>query len=151
VPKRPSASGIRWDGTLASLGNHGVGMMAAQSASVLWIGSLMTAYDQSDLVKDLDRIFPEFASYWEKENEDEDYPSSTLHSVYMSFLPFLLDAQPTQKQWRLLAEHLSEAVAAGGDRENAVDTCVLEHLHQVKLNRILRPLLSKEAQVYVKR
>jgi len=39
----------------------------------------------------------------------------------------------------------------GGDRENVANTCVLEHLHQVKLNRILRPLLSKEARLYVRR
>src|SRR5689334_23250184 len=104
----------------------------------------MKAYDQSDLINDLIRIFPEFAAYWEEDNEDEEYRSSSLHHVYMSFLPFLGRIQPTQKQWQLLADHLSKAVASGGDQENAADTCVLEHLHQVQLNRILQPLLSKQ-------
>ena len=58
--------------------------------------------------------------------------------------------QPMPEQWQLLADHFSEAVASGGDWEIAADTCVLEHLHQIKLNRILRPLLSKEAQAYVR-
>ena len=110
----------------------------------------MKPYDQPDLIRDLVQIFPEFASYWAEDNEDEEVRSSSLHSVYMSFLPFLGTVQPTQKQWRLLADHLSKAVASGGAQENAADTCVLEHLHQVRLNKILRPLLSKEAQAYVR-
>jgi hypothetical protein len=110
----------------------------------------MKKYEQLDLVNDLVRIFPEFASEWEEDNEDIEFRSSSLHSVYMSFLPILGRAQPSQKQWQLLADHLSEAVAAGGDRENAANTCVLEHLHQVRLNKILHPLLSKEAQSYVR-
>ena len=108
----------------------------------------MKVYSQTDLVNDLVEIFAAFASYWVEDNEDEEFRSSSLHSVYMSFLPFLGRSQPTQAQWQLLANHLSTAVACGGDQENAVDTCVLEHLHQVKLNRVLRPLLSKAAQRY---
>lgn len=111
----------------------------------------MKEYEQADLVNDLVAIFPDFALWWEKDSEEDEFRSSSLHSVYMSFLPFLGDVTPTQKQWRLLADHLSKAVAAGGDRENAVDTCVLEHLHQVKLNRVVRPLLSKKARAYVRR
>jgi hypothetical protein len=110
----------------------------------------MKEYDQQDLVNDLIRIFPEFALEWEEDNEDVEFRSTSLHSVYMSFLPILGRGQPSQRQWQLLADHLSKAVAAGGDRENAADTCVLEYLHQVRLNKILRPLLSKEARAYVR-
>jgi len=110
----------------------------------------MNPYGETDLVNDLVRIFPEFAAYWKEDNEDREFGSSSLHRVYMSFLPFLGRIQPTQKQWHLVAHHLSQAVASGGDQENAAYTCVLEHLHQVQLNRILRPLLSKEAQAYVR-
>ena len=115
-----------------------------------WLLGGMKTYEQIDLVNDLIRIFPEFASYWEEDNEDLEFRSFSLHSVYMSFLPFLGNIQPTKIQWRLLANHLSKEVASGGNRENAADTCVLEHLHQVRLNKILRPLLSKEAQAYVR-
>ncbi len=110
----------------------------------------MKEYEQIDLVNDLIRIFPEFAAEWELDNEGSEFPSSSLHSVYNSLLPVIGRFKPSQKQWQLLANHLSEAVAAGGDRENAADTCVLEHLHQVRLNKIMRPLLSKEAQAYVR-
>ncbi|WP_436044157.1 hypothetical protein [Pseudoxanthomonas sp. LjRoot143] len=102
-------------------------------------------------MSDLALIFPSFPAYWAKDIEDDGQPSSSLHYVYMSLMPFLKKAQPTQKQWQLLADHLSRAVAAGGDQENAADTCVLEHLHQVGLNRILRPMLSQEARAYVRR
>jgi len=111
----------------------------------------MSTYQQSDLIDELVKIFPEFHDQWEKDNEDEAFPCASLHGVYQSLLPFLTKLQPTQKQWQRLADHLSAAVEAGGDRENAADTCVLEHLHQVKLNRILRPLLSKEARLHVRR
>lgn len=109
----------------------------------------MQKYAQTDLITDLTSIFPEFGSVWAEDSDDES-PSSSLHSVYQSFLPFLASAQPTDKQWQLVADHLSKAVAAGGAQENAADTCVLEHLHQVRLNRILRPLLSKRARAYVR-
>jgi len=110
----------------------------------------MNTYNQDDLLAELVTMFPEFRAVWEEGNEDEEFRSASLHSVYMSFLPFVAVAQPTQKQWQLLADHLSEAVASGGDRENAADTCVLEHLHHVRLNKVLRPLLSKAAQAYVR-
>lgn len=112
----------------------------------------MKTYEQSDLVNDLTRIFPEFALYWEKdnENEDEEFRSSSLHSAYMSLLPFLARTNPTQQQWQLFADHLSNAVACGGVQENAADTCVLEHLHQMKLDGILRTMLSREAQAYLR-
>lgn len=110
----------------------------------------MTTCHQDDLLAELVRIFPEFRAVWEEDNGDEEFRSSSLHSVYISFLPFVAVAHPTQKQWQLLADHLGEAVASGGDRENAADTCVLEHLHQVRLDKILRPLLSKAALAYVR-
>ncbi len=110
----------------------------------------MNKYNNNDLVGDLAVIFPEFASWWATENEGDEFRSSSLHGAYMDFMAFLADAQPTPEQWQLLADHLSASVAAGGNRENAADTCVLEHLHQVKLNGILRPLLSEEARAYVR-
>lgn len=111
----------------------------------------MEAYTKSDLVEELLQIFPEFLYHWKTENKEEDFSSKNLHSVYICFLPFLSRVQPTEIQWQLLADHLSKAVASGGERENAADTCVLEHLHQVKLNKILYPLLSKEARTYIRK
>ncbi len=110
----------------------------------------MDTYSQLELVADLTAIFPEFLDIWNADTEEDYFPSNSLHAVYQSLLPFLGSAQPTPKQWKRLADHLSREVAAGGNRENAVDTCVLEHLHQVKLNRVLRPLLSPVAKSMVR-
>ena len=38
------------------------------------------------------------------------------------------------------------AVDQGGVLENAVATCMLEHLHQVRCDRALRPFLSPAAR-----
>lgn len=110
----------------------------------------MAMLSQTQLVSDLAAVFPEFSAYWESDRSDDDSPSITLHSVYLSFLPFLGGCSPTSLQWQQLANILSREVAAGGERENAVDTCMLEHLHQVKLNRVLRPLLSPAAKSLVR-
>ena len=110
----------------------------------------MAELSQAQLLLDLSGIFPEFAAYWARETEGDEFPSKTLHVVYMSFVPFLGSLSPTQAQWQRLADLISREVAAGGDRENAVDTCMLEHLHQVKLNRVLRPLLSRAAKSLVR-
>lgn len=65
----------------------------------------MNTYRQDDLLAELVKMFPQFRAVWEEENGDEEFRSSSLHSVYMSFLPFVAVAQPTQKQWQLLADH----------------------------------------------
>ncbi len=111
----------------------------------------MNTYSQSDLREDLVRIFPDFAPYWQADIADHDDPPASLHSVYMSFLPFLAHMQPTPAQWKRLADLLSEAVAAGGERENAAHTCFFEAIRKSDIGRQLRPLLSKEARAYVRR
>jgi hypothetical protein len=110
----------------------------------------MVALSQTQLVDDLSKILPEFVAVWAADNEEVEFRSGSLHSVYMSFLPLFSASALTQHQWRQVADLFSREVAAGGDRENAVDTCVLEHLHQVKLNRVLRPLLSPAAKALVR-
>jgi hypothetical protein len=37
-------------------------------------------------------------------------------------------------------------VAAGGEKENAISTCLLEHASQVKVRNIIRPHLSAAAK-----
>lgn len=110
----------------------------------------MHQYNQTNLLDDLVRIFPDFADYWKVDTADDEYPYTSLHSVYMSFLPFVVKARLTEKQWKLLARHLSDAVAEGGDRENAVDTCFFEALRKDSFSRLLKPFLSKEAKSYVR-
>lgn len=110
----------------------------------------MHQYNQASLFDDLVKIFPDFADYWAADTADDEYPPTSLHSVYISFLPFVMKAHLTEKQWKLLATHLSAAVAAGGDRENAVDTCFFEALRKGPFSGTLKPFLSKEAKSYVR-
>ena len=110
----------------------------------------MATLSQAQLIKDLDDVLPEFSIHWAGEIEGEEFPSQSLHAVYMALVPFLASTIPTSSQWQSLADLFSREVAAGGDRQNAVDTCVLEHLHQIKLNKIIRPLLSPSAKALVR-
>jgi hypothetical protein len=52
----------------------------------------------------------------------------------------------SKKQLCRLGEWLSEAVSVSGPLENAVSTCFLEHVHQLKVDRRLAPYLSKSAK-----
>jgi len=94
-------------------------------------------------------IFPEFKREWENENayirEDGSY---SIHSVYMVFLEFLSCKKTANSadQLKQIATLINGAVAAGGDSENAISTCLLEHLKQVGLDSVLKPFMSSEAR-----
>ena len=106
-------------------------------------------FTQADLVDDLEAIFPGFRAEWRLDNWDmDDMPNDSLHCVWMSLFPFVFNPPPTPKQWKRLADLMSREVAAGGNRENAVDTCALEGMSG-DLRRNLRPLLSAQAKKYV--
>ena len=99
-----------------------------------------------ELLATLCAIFPAFEAQWQAEAEDDPFPGDSLHGVYQSFLPWVSGADVSQEQLQELAVHINDAVAAGGDCENAVATCVLEHLDQVGMRKALRPLLSAESR-----
>ena len=92
-------------------------------------------------------IFPEFETEWETDNPYLVDGKFSVHSVYMTFLPFLASAKRTEKQMKMVASFINGAVLAGGDSENAVSTGFLEHVNQVGLTSTLKPLLTKEAKV----
>lgn len=101
-----------------------------------------------ELLDQLILLFPEFKDEWDDENAYIDVNGEfSLHSIYMTFLPFLTAniGKIHHGQIQQFAALINEAVDAGGDSENAVSTCILEHLGQVKLYSILKPLLSEES------
>lgn len=106
----------------------------------------MDTLSQSELFHRLAAIFPAFASEWAADRENLMSRTETLHSVYQSFLPFVSGCIATDKQWAALAALLNGEVAAGGNRENAVATCFLEHCGQTGLASKLRPLLDRAAR-----
>ncbi len=90
-------------------------------------------------------VDPAFQAAWEL---DEPEPEFTHHAVVQAYAVHLgrNHRSYSPKQLRKLGDWLSEAVANGGEIENAVATCLLEHLRQLKLNRLLNPYLSKAAK-----
>ncbi len=101
----------------------------------------MNHQSQSDLLAALIEIFPEFKAEWDADSTGE-FLGDSLHSVYMSFLPFVSKVTPSPRQLQRLAAVLNGAVAAGGASENAVATCFFEGLGPGPLLRALRPLLT---------
>lgn len=88
---------------------------------------------------------PTFGTEWEL---DEYGPDFNHHAVMQAFAVHLGRNQTNYSagQLRTLGDWLNEAISAGGDIENAVSTCLLEHLRQLRLNRALWPYLSKAAK-----
>ncbi len=89
-------------------------------------------------------IFPEYRAEHRPIHDD----APTYHSVHMAFTPFFggRSASFSERQLRSFGELVSTAVAAGGSLENAISTCLLEHLHQIRALRVLRPYLTERAR-----
>lgn len=106
---------------------------------------------QQDIVAALVAIFPDFGTTWDEDEADGGSLGDSQHSVYMSFLPFIARATTTTTQLTQLAWLLGDAVAAGGDAENAVDTAFFEAIRRYDpLGRKLRPLLDPAAKGYLR-
>lgn len=105
----------------------------------------MKSLSQHELVDRLVTIFPAFAAEWAADTECDEFASDSLCAVYQSFLPFVAGVRITDRQLLALSKLLNAEVAAGGEQENAVGTCFLEHCGQVGFARRLRPLLDAEA------
>lgn len=85
---------------------------------------------------------------FETELEGEDSEQLTHHQIMILFAQYFganRDAF-TAKQLQRLGEWLNGAIAAGGELENAVSTCLLEHSRQLKIDRVLAPYLSPLAK-----
>ncbi|GMV32123.1 MAG: hypothetical protein AMXMBFR59_42480 [Rhodanobacteraceae bacterium] len=93
------------------------------------------------LMRRILEIFPEFESEWRADHPGGEAQQKTVHSVYMSLFPFVHSASHSPKQLAKFAALLNEAVAAGGNADNAVGTCFLEHFGQSPLRKAIWPLL----------
>ncbi len=105
----------------------------------------MNHQSQSELLRALISIFPGFEDEWHLDS-DGSTPTESLHSVYMSFLPYFSRCNASKKQLIQLAALINAAVAAGGIAENAVATTFLEALGPSDLLRSLSPMLTREAK-----
>jgi hypothetical protein len=107
----------------------------------------MTTPEQ--IVKLLISIFPEFEGEWDNGEgfgyEDNNF---SAHSVFLTYGPIskkLLESA-NDKKIKKFCEFVNLLVKEGGDSENAVSTCFLEHASQLNVRNIIKPYLSKEAK-----
>jgi hypothetical protein len=101
-----------------------------------------------DLVKELIRIFPTFLQEWDEGRSfgyDGDYK---LHTVFLTFGPKSLELleKGKPKQLEEFCALVNFLVEKGGDFENAVSTCFLEHATQLGVRDLIKPFLSPEAE-----
>lgn len=106
----------------------------------------MNFQSPDDVRAAISAIFPQFEAEWGTDNPSRVDGGYSVHTVYRVFLEFLVPRAHTEKQLGKVAVLINGAVLAGGDSENAVSTCFLEHLHQVGLVSALKPFLGKEAK-----
>jgi hypothetical protein len=99
-----------------------------------------------ELASALSAIFPAF-EFGEVDPSDA-YGLPTFHAVMIDFTTFFgrVSRGCSQKQLRFFAALLNEAVRQTGPLENAISTCFLEHLRQIRAERVLRPFLAPEAK-----
>jgi hypothetical protein len=95
-----------------------------------------------ELLEALFAIFPEYRAHYSPIHDE--VPS--YHSVLIAFSTLFDAASCSQKQLKTFGALINEAVTEDGELENALGTCLLEHLHQINAERALRPYLSKTAR-----
>jgi len=99
----------------------------------------------AELLEELFTLFPDYKASYSGPIHDE--PPS-FHSVLIDFstdFGRLVDGA-SEKQLRSFAHLVNVAVERGGALENALSTCLLEHLHQIRALSAFRPDLVKLAR-----
>ena len=96
------------------------------------------------------RIFPAYQPQWESADNPfvSDDGTFSYHGLMIDFTEFFGRnlASLSEKQLREFGGLVNAVVAADGPLENAVSTCLFEHLHQIKAAKALRPFLSPVAK-----
>ena len=100
------------------------------------------------LLEDVTKFLVALDSAFTTELELEEPEELTVHSVMSLFAQYFGSngGRYSERQLRSLGEWLSSAVTVPGPLENAVSTCFLEHMRQLKVNRLLAPYLSRLAK-----
>ena len=95
----------------------------------------------------LQEIFPQFGD--EEIAQEVEESEVGLHCLMRNFTEYFgsLGGRASEEQLRALAALLDEAVSVDDVLENAVSTCLLEHLGQIDRLEALRPYISRAALV----
>lgn len=94
----------------------------------------------------LAHVLAEFFPIFSDELIDEEIHS--YHWVLMLFAPISAQALESadERTIRRFCDLINQMVSAGGELENAVSTCFLEHASQIGVRKIIKPFLSREAK-----
>jgi len=100
------------------------------------------------LVECLISLFPKFGDEWDDGESGGSPGEYEYHTVFFDLVPdccsYLRSSSPqTVKKFCTL---INSFVAAGGNKENAVSTALLEHASQVGIAKMLKPHLSADAK-----
>src|SRR5689334_6308944 len=102
-----------------------------------------------DLAEELIRIFPALTQEWDEGEgygyREGDYKFHTVFLMLGGLIPELLE-KATLDQNREFCSLVNQLVAKGGDFENAVSTCFLEHASSLGAREHIEPYLSEEAK-----
>jgi len=96
----------------------------------------------TNLAEQLIGLFPSFAS--ELEGEDiENY-----HQVVQRLAPVITGylQNSSERTIKKFCELVNLMADAGGEKENAISTCLLEHASQVEVRNLIRPHLGPAAK-----
>ena len=98
----------------------------------------------SELYHRLVTIFPDYTF----ERTASDLEEYNYHALLLDFLQYFGVNHPrfSEKQLKKFGDVVNNAVAAGGEIENAFGTCFLEHLGYSFGRKALAPFLSKLAK-----
>ena len=96
----------------------------------------------AELLDAIGEVFPRLRA----EFEDDEQPES-FHTVVLRLTPVVTHLLETanERERERFGAIVNEMVRLGGDHENAISTCLLEHASQVQCKRLMAPHLSKEA------
>ncbi len=102
-----------------------------------------------ELQEQLVAFYPALEKEIEGEGFDYGYkPNLTYHQTWMAFAPIANDCltKSNSRTLKAFCEIINYMVSEGGDKENSVSTCLLEHASQIKIGKIIKPYLSQGAK-----
>jgi hypothetical protein len=101
-----------------------------------------------DLVIALIDLFPGFRNDWDEGESFGGIGQYNFHTVFMEIAPVCSDylAMASPRKVEAFCAIINSFVASGGDMENAVSTCLLEHASQVGIAKTIKPHLSQVAR-----
>lgn len=104
--------------------------------------------EPKELQEALIELFPSFIEEVDEEY-DELYNPLTYHRVWMDFSPLAKSylSNVGKKELQNFCLIINQSIESGGDQENAVSTCFLEHSSQIGVRKVIKPNLSRASRL----